>query len=346
MKPLLEIGAEKIEVPEDLDEALEVYYERGWTDGLPVILPTEERVERMLKGTKRDPAQSLGPFPPGGNEATVGLIAINAVMAGCLPDYMPILLTAVNAMLEEEFNLHWIQATTHPVAPLVIINGPIRNRLGINYGHNLFGQGNRANATIGRAIRLILLNIGGALPGYSDMATQGQPSKYSFCIGENEESSPWEPLHAERGFERSASTITICGVENPHNINDHTGGDGEHLLTTIAGTMATQGNNNILYQGGEPLVVIGPEHAALIAKSGFSKEKVKHFLHEKARIAKKSFSKRHQEEHFSKFADDDLIPLVPKEEDLMIIVAGGAGKHSAYCPSFGFTRSVTKEITS
>ncbi len=340
----LRLISERIEFNDNLEEINEFFYRNGWSDGLPIIVPTEERVERMLSGTRRDPQDSLGTVPPGGGEATIEKIAINAVMAGCLPEYMPLIITAIEAMLDERFNLHWIQATTHPVAPLIIVNGPIRNELQINSGHNVFGQGSRANATIGRAIRLILLNIGGGVPGKLDMATHGQPGKYSFCIGENEESSPWEPLHVERGFSKSSSTITVCGVEGPHNMNDHCSDDGEGILTTFAGTMATQGNNNIISQRGEPLLIIGPEHAGIISKSGFSKSDVKHFLHAKARVQKRQFSKRHQEDQFSQYSDDSSIPLTPREEDIMVIVSGGSGKHSLFLPSFGLTTSVTKDI--
>jgi hypothetical protein len=339
------VDVARIEVPEDADEVNRIYYERGWTDGLPIVAPTEERVGRMLTATKREVDEVLGIFPPGGNEATVGHIAINAVMAGCLPEHIPVLIAIVEAMLEEQFGLSWIQATTHPVAPLVIVNGPIRKRLSFNSGSGLFGPGNRTNAAIGRAMRLILLNVGGAKPGVTDLSTQGQPSKYSFCIAENEEMSPWEPLHVERGFPRSSSTVTVCGVENPHNINDHTAEDGENLLTTIAGTVATQGNNNILYKMGEPLIVIGPEHARIISASGFSKAQVKEYLHDHARVPKRRFSRKHQEEQFSVFPDDSAIPVAQTADDFMIVVAGGVGKHSAYCPSFALgTRSVTKEV--
>ena len=341
----VDLVSERIEVSENLEEINEAYYQRGWTDGLPIIPPTEERVEKMLAGIVRKSQDSIGIVPPGGGDATVEKIAINAVMAGCLPEYMPVITAAVEAMIEKEFNLHWIQATTHPAAPLIIINGPIRDKLRINSGHNYFGQGNRANATIGRAIRLVLINIGGALPGELDLATHGQPGKYSFCIAENEEGSPWEPLHVERGFNKSASTVTVCGVEGPHNINDHSSNDGESILTTFAGTMATQGNNNMLYQKGEPLLIVGPEHAAIIGRSGFSKQDVKHFLYEKARIPKKMFSKKHQQDRFPDFSEDALIPTIPQKDGLMVVVAGGSGKHSVFCPSFGlYTSSVTKEI--
>jgi hypothetical protein len=193
----------RIAVSDSLEEISELYYERGWTDGLPIVPPTEDRVARMLSGTIRNAQEVVGEVPPGQGEGTVEKIAINAVMVGCTPDAMPVILAALEAMLEEPFNLYGIQATTHPVAPLLIVNGPIRNKIGINSGYNVFGQGTRANATIGRAIRLILVNLGGGIPGKLDRSTQGQPSKYSFCIAENEEASPWAPLHVERGFDAS-----------------------------------------------------------------------------------------------------------------------------------------------
>lgn len=345
MGSLAGLGASRLEVPDNVDEVFRIYYERGWTDGLPIVPPTEERVARMLEGTRRDADEVIGIFPPAGNDATVGHVAINAVMAGCLPEYMPVLIAAVQAMLEPELGLHNLQATTHPVAPLIIVNGPIRERLGMNCGSNLFGPANRANATIGRAARLILLNIGGARPGVTDLSTHGQPSKYSFCIAENEEESPWDPLHVERGFDSAASTVTVNGVENPHNINDHTAEDAENLLTTIAGSIATQGNNNIIYQAGEPLIILGPEHARILAGSGFSKDRVKRHLYEKARVPKKAFSRRHQEMQFSSFSDDDSIPVVQRPEDFMIVVAGGGGKHTLFCPTYAIReRAVTKEV--
>jgi hypothetical protein len=345
MIDMARVDAARLEVSEDFEEMNRIYYERGWTDGLPIVPPTEDRVARMLGATKRQPDEVLGVFPPSGNEATVGHLAINAVMAGCLCEHLPVLIAIVEAMLEKQFGLSWIQATTHPVAPLVIVNGPVRKRLSFNSGSGLFGPGNRTNALIGRATRLILLNVGGAKPGITDLSTQGQPSKYSFCIAENEEISPWEPLHVERGFDGSSSTVTVCGVENPHNINDHTADDAENLLTTIAGTVATQGNNNILYKMGEPLIVIGPEHARIIASGGFSKRQVKEYLCHHARVPKKLFSRRHQEEQFPAYPDEGAIPVAQNVQDFMVIVAGGVGKHSAFCPSFALnTRSVTKEI--
>jgi hypothetical protein len=338
-------GLQTLEVIDDPDEVYRLFYESGWTDGLPVIPPTEVRILKMLAGTKKEPDQVLGTLPPSGNDVTVANVAINAVMAGCLPEYMPVLIAAVQALAEPELGLHNLQATTHPVAPLMIVNGPIRQSIGMNTGSNLFGPANRANATMGRAIRLVLINVGGAIPGVLDLSTHGQPSKYSFCIPENEEENPWEPLHVEMGFDKTQSTVTVNGVENPHNINDHTAEDAENLLVTLAASMATQGNNNILYQGGEPLLVVGPEHASILSTSGFSKAQVKQYLYENARVPKKAFSKKHQEVHFSGYDENDLIPVIQKPEDLMVIVAGGPGKHTLFCPNYVIrSKTVTRLI--
>jgi len=340
-----QLVSQRIEVRDSLEDINELYYQRKMTDGLPIIPPTKERVTAMLTGTSSNPQEVIGEIPPQWGEATVEKIAVNTVMAGCLPQYMPVILAAVEAMLEKQFNLYAVQATTHPCAPLIIVNGPVRQELGLNSGYNAFGQGSRANATIGRAVRLILMNIGGGIPGKLDRATLGQPSKYSFCIAENEEANPWQPLHVERGFDPSTSTVTVCGAENPWNINDHVATEAEEVLTTIAGTMAVQGTNNIIYPSrGEALIVLGPEHAAMIANSGFSKQDAKRFLFEKARVPKCQFPRKHQELRFADYPDDALIPVAKEYSDVMIVVAGGAGKHSMFSPSFGDTRSVTKEI--
>ena len=334
----------RIKVPDSIQEISRIFYERGWTDGLPVIPPTDEAVERLLKGISRKPDEVIGLVPPKWAEATVEKIAVNAVMAGCLPEHMPVIIAALEALLDEKFNLYGVQTTTHPCTPLLIINGPIREKLGINSGYNAFSQGNFANAVIGRAIRLILLNIGGGILGKVDKATHGHPGKLAYCVGENEEKNPWEPLHVERGFKRSESTVTVVAAESPHNINDHSSITAQGILTTIAGTMATPGNNNVLYQVGEPLVVLGPEHAATVARGGLTKEEVKEFLWENARVPCARFSQEHREQRFADFKPEDLIPIARRKEDIMVIVSGGAGKHSLFIPTFGDSWAVTKPI--
>ncbi len=344
----MELYSEKIRLRDSFEEINDWFYDQGWTDGLPIIPPTPERVERMLRWTDRDPGEELGALPPKYGVATVEKVAINAVMAGCLPEYLPVVLTAVEAMLEEKFNLYAVQSTTHPCAPLLILNGPLARELGVNSRYNVFGPGWRPNATIGRAIRLILLNLGGGAPGVLDRATQGQPSKYSYCIAENEEENPWEPLHVERGFAPKVSTVTVCGAENPHNINDHVSRTATGILTTIATTMAGMGSNNA-YAFGEPILCLGPEHAAVLARDGLDKDGIRSFLWEHARVPLELWKAGGM--YGLGYGSEDLfpgaraIPLFRQKEDLMVLVAGGPGRHSCWIPTFGgMTRSVTKPI--
>jgi hypothetical protein len=246
---------------------------------------------------------------------------------------MPVIITALEAMSEERFGLDAIQPTTHPVAPLMIINGPIAKKLDINSECGAFGPGWRSNATIGRAIRLILLNIGGAFPGKLDMATQGQPSKYTYCIAENEKDSPWEPLHVERGFDAFVSTVTMVAAENPHNIHEHIAITGEEMLFSICNAVMNTGSNNVLFQDGNPLIALCPEHAATIAKSGFSKNDARAYIHENARIPIKRFLKGAIEKFYSGWDENALVPITAHKENIAIIVVGGPGKHSAYIPT-------------
>ena len=336
-------SSEKVTVADSIEAVNNLYIENGWSDGLPIIPPTEQAAEKMLSGTKRDPTEVLAKIPPSWSEATIEKIAINAVMAGCLPEYMPVIMTAVEAMCEEKFRLGEIQPTTHPVAPLIIVNGPIAKKLDINSKAGAFGPCWRANATIGRAIRLILLNIGGAYPGKLDLSTQGQPCKYTYCIAENEEDSPWEPLHVERGFPAATSTVTVVACENPHNINEHVGINGAEILTSICNAVMSTGTNNILFQAGTPVIALCPEHAAAIAAVGFSKQDVRDYIYENSKIFLKRFYTRQIETYFSGWDENALVPITRRKEDLIIIVVGGTGKHSSYLPAF-LPPSVTRAI--
>src|SRR5439155_899490 len=200
------------ELDDSPEAVLAEFCKREWCDGLPIVPPTEARVRAMLGG--RDPEKSIGAMPPLWRQATLEKLAVNAVMAGCEAAYFAIIVAAVEAMLDPVFNLYGVQATTHPVAPLVVVNGPYGKAIGVHGGQGCFGPGFRANATIGRAVRLILLNVGGAWPGRGDMATQGSPAKFSYCIAENEDASPWAPMC-------DGDTVTVYGGEPPHNVNDH-----------------------------------------------------------------------------------------------------------------------------
>ncbi len=336
--------------PADLDEFQSWLMEQGWGDGLPAIPPTAERVKRMLGLTRGKPDEVVAVLVPRLGRATMEAVAANAVMAGALPEHMPVILAALEALADPSFNLQAVQTTTHPCSPLLIVNGPIVRRLGINAAGNALGQGARANAAIGRAVRLTLQNVGGARPGREDRATHGHPGKYAYCIGENEAASPWEPLSIERGFSSEDSTVTVCGSEAPHNINDHGTVTPEGIVATVVGTAATTGSNNI-YLGGEPLIVLGPEHAATVASTGWKKDDFRRAVWEAAGVPRGGFTSENlarfesiYPEGFTDRSPDAVLRIARHWRDIMVIVAGGAGKHSAFIPTFGATRSVTRKI--
>lgn len=352
-------GSRSIEVAEDACQR--VFDARGWTDGLPVIPPTPERVVAILAWTDRPADEVLGIVPPRYGEASVEKVAIAAVMAGCDPQHLPLVLLAVEAMCKPEFNLLGIQATTHVVAPLLLFNGPVPHEVGVNSGYNCFGQGHRANALIGRAVRLVLTNVGGAIPGKLDRATFGTPAKFAYCVAENQDASPWEPLHVERGHEPGVSTVTVIGAEAPHNVNDHGSVSAEGVLTTIAESMSEPGSNNTYYHDEGPWVVLSPEHAEIVARDGWSKADVKQFLFERSKIAVERFSRENLErflvhrwppplrDEVSSWLGNSgpsvRIPLSKDPSGFNVVVAGGAGKHSLFIPTFGSTRSVTLALT-
>jgi len=345
--------ARRVTAPADPAELQAWYAERRWSDGFPVIAPTPEAVAAMVAGAGRRGEEFVGCVPPRGGVATVEQVAVNAVMAGCRPPHMPVLLTAIEAMLEPCFNLAALQATTHPVAPLLIVHGPIVKALGMNSGAGTFGPGTLANAVIGRAVRLVLMNIGGALPGDVDRSTQGSPSKYSFCIAENIEASPWGSFITDRGLPGDANAVTVYGGEPPHNINDHEHGDAEGILRVAADTLRELGHNTwyLSWSGRKELMLIlGPEHAASVAASGWSRRDVQKFLY--GAISRRRdelalggmYGMRDWPPELNQTGPDALIAPVPNAEDILVLVAGGTGKHSAALPSFGPTVSVTRRI--
>src|SRR6059036_340232 len=341
-------GPTLVEAPDDLDGLQGWAMEHEWSDGLPVLPPTEARVAKILGRRAGD--ELVATLMPLDGRATLHAVAVNAALAGAGPEHLPVIVAAIRAVAKPEFNLNAIQCTTHPCTPLVIVNGPIATRLGVAGGPNALGNGHRANAVIGRAVRLVLQNVGGARPGREDRATLGHPGKFTYCLAENEAQSPWEPLSVERGFGRDESTVTVCGSEGPHNVNDHGSSSPEALLRALVGTAATTGSNNI-YLGGEPLVVLGPEHAQTIAASGWSKRDFKRAFWEGARVPLRAFSAENVErfavidpERFKDKPRDTVIHVTKTPDDVMVIVAGGPGKHSAFVPTFGDTRSVTVPI--
>jgi hypothetical protein len=338
------------------DEALDDTWERaqdeliaaGVSDGLPVLPPTRERVERMLVVSRHDANDPVAILPPAYESVTWRDIAINAVMAGCRPEYLPVVAAAVGAMAQSEFNLLGIATTTGSATVCVIVNGPIANELHVNAGVNAFGPGNRANATIGRAVRLVLQNAGGARPGETDMATLGQPGKYTFCFAENEAQSPWSALHLERGFDSSASTVTVVGASGTIEVVDSESATGDDLAQTYAQSMLITGNvgGAGLIGGGEPLIVIPPEHAEVFARSGYTKDQAKAAIYERARLDVAQISPRLRERaQASGAAADGYLRVAARADDIMIVVTGGVGRKGAVVPTWsGGTRAVSRAI--
>ena len=331
---------------DDPERFMAVADAHGWGDGLPLIPPTPERVERTLAGLPRevDPDEVLTALPPRGGLVTRRTLAVNAVMAGCPPETLPVLTTAVRALARPEINLRGVNATTHPVAPLLIVHGEAVDALGFNAGLGAFGPGNRANATVGRALRLVLLNVAGARPGDGDAATQGQPSKYGYCVAENARDTPWAPYAESRGVEAASAVTVHCG-ENPHNVQDHECRSAELTLEQIASTMTTLGSNNAPVSSAEFFVFLGPEHAAGIAEAGHTREDVQRFLFERARLPMARFRRAFEIAQYAPWeealGDEDLKPIARGPERFHILVTGGAGKHSCVVPSWGMTSSVT-----
>lgn len=334
------------------DRVNDYFYDRGWTDGLPIVPPTEARVSAMLDGMPwRTPDEVISVVPPRMGTATMRQIAVNAVMAGCRPEYLPVVVAALQAVSEPQYGLAHRQTTTHAGAPLIIVNGPVVERLRINCGRGLFGPGWRANATIGRALRLVLVNIGGAGPGV-DASQTGHPGKYTYCIAEYEAANPWKPLHVERGYEREQNVVTVVNTEAPHSMTENIQTAPDEIVRTFASCMATLGVNN-LYSQGTPVLVLGIEHAQHIASAGWSKRDLQQALFERARqpwgLAKnrgKSKGPRFPE-FVDRNDDSSTVPIVREPGDLIVIVGGGAGGKSMFLPTAGGqSLAVSKPIES
>jgi len=338
-------GSEVVEIG-DLDSGAwtDFAIEQGWSDGMPLVPPTEQAVARFIEACHGD-NEPFSPISPRQVVPTLGSLAANAVMAGCKPEYFPVVLAALRGVLNADYNLHGTLATTHPCAPMVLVSGPLRHELSINCGTNCFGQGWRANATIGRALGLILMNVGGAKPGIMDRSTMGSPAKYSYCFGENEEESPWTPYHVRRGFARDDSVVTVMSAEPPHNINDHGSNSGEGILTTFASVMGQAGANTI-YGQGPSIVVIGPEHAATLQRDNWTIEAIQQRLYERARVPEANVSPENRDRYAEtgKVPENGSYTIAPGPDFIHVLVAGGPGKHSAWIPSFGGTAVISIRV--
>lgn len=344
-----ELSRGLLELPADAAAFHQACSELRWSDGLPVIPPTPERVGRMVEACARPATDIVATLAPGFGRATVGLVAANAVMAGCLPAHLPVLIAAVEAVAGPAFNLQAVQSTTNPATTWLIVNGPVVQSLAMNAGINCLGQGNLANATLGRALRLVLQNIGGALPGDMDRATHGQPGKFLFCCAENEAESPWSPLHVDRGLAASDSAVTVVAASGTLSLNTHSK-DAAELIACIARSMAFPASNDYHYCGA-PWLILSPEHAAVLAGAGYSKKVVQQRLFEQSKMRAGVFARRDYERtrnarlaEFPEYSPDTELPLARCADDFGIVVAGGPGTHSVYVPTFGETRAVTRRI--
>ncbi len=319
------------------------------TDGLPVVPPVAARVAAMLAHNAYQPEEEVAVLPPGFETATAGDIAICAVLAGCKAEYLPVLIAAVEALSDMQFNLVGIATTTGSAAPAYIVNGPITGKIGLHPGNNALGGGHRANATIGRAMTFILQNIGGAIPGEVDMATLGQPAKYACCFAENVADSPWEPLHVERGFATDASVVTVAGIAGTIEVNDSDSTTAGDMAQTFAQSMLITGvaGSSGLLGGGEPLCILPPEWAAAFQRDGYDKQQAKAAIWERATLAVDRLTSAMRARRMAAAPDPSagMLRVAEKPADLMIVVAGGVGRKAAYLPTWGgTTKAVSREI--
>jgi hypothetical protein len=346
------ISSRRIELA-DMEDDIEACFDRGWTDGLPVVPPTQHRVVRMLQGTTRAADDIVGVIPPDRVACTVEKVAINSVMAGCKPEYLPVVLAAVEAACMDEFCLHGLVATTYFSGPVVIVNGPVSRAIGMNSGINVLGQGNRANATIGRALQLLVRNVGGGHPGGVDRATFGNPGKYTFCFAEDETGSPWEPLSVERGFAPRQSTVSLFAGDGVQAVFDQLSRTPESLARTFAICLRTVAHPKIP-MAADALLLVSPEHGRIFKNAGWSKSRLKEELDGLLHIPKSELIR--ETNGIAEGVPDSLITAdtIPKFRPggLNIVHAGGpAGLFSAIIGGWVAsgprgTQSVTKEVTS
>lgn len=334
-------------------EALELYMESGWTDGLPIVLPTPGRVSAMLAGGDVAADEVLGSVPARRRTVTAELAAINSVMAGCKPEYFPIVLAALRAMLDPLWNANGSLTSTGGSAACIVVSGPMAREIGLNAKGNLFGPGFRANATIGRAVRLVAMNVIGARPGRQDESSMSNPGKYTLCFAEEDPAEPWQPLRVQLGFERGDTTVTVMATEAPRQVGNHLNGDAEGLLRTFASIMKAPATF-IVGKGGQGIVVLGPEHQFVIRESGWSQEDVRGFLTRETRVTPAELAaagvalEEEGNQHYLPPSPDGKYPTIMSEEDLLIVTAGGHGAGwSAYIPAFSpnkHIRAVTRRV--
>jgi hypothetical protein len=339
------LTSKRYQVP-DVADAIEFCFQQGWTEGLPVVPPTPDRVSAMLDAARLQPQQQVAFITNRAVAVTAEKVAINAVMAGCKPEYMAVVVAAVEGIGDPQWSYHGPGTSTGGAAVLMIVNGPIARELEINAGDNLFGPGWRANLTIGRALRLVMRNVCGSRPGLLDRGTLGHPGKVSYVIAENETDSPWTPLHVERGFRPEQSTVTVMAAESPHQFYNQLSNTPEGVLTTLADAMRLGGS-----AGRQPqyVIVLAGEHMRVIGHGGWGKKEIGQFLFEHTQNSHAHLKRTHRLPGAIQPGDETKVrPLVASPDDILVVAAGGrAGAFSAFIPGWGGSRSslaVTKEV--
>ena len=323
------------------EDETEACFDRGWSDGLPVVSPTPERVMRMLTGTHREPDEVVGVVPPDLIPCTIEKIAINAVLAGCKPEYLPVVITAVEAALQDEFCMHGLLATTYYSGPMIVVNGPISRAIGMNSRGNVLGQGNRANATIGRALQLLIRNVGGGKPGGVDRSVFGNPGKYTYCFAEDETNSCWESLAVEKGFSKDDSTVTLFAADGLQGIVDQKSRDPESLCRSLAAALRVVGHPKMA-MASDAFLVVSPEHERVFRLAGWSKQDLKNRIHELLMIPGRELVRGAggiAEGLPDKFADQTIPKF--REGGFNVVRAGGsAGMFSAIIAGWGASGSI------
>ncbi|WP_101523501.1 hypothetical protein [Nocardioides houyundeii] len=336
----------------DQDQVAEEFFRRGWTDGLPVVPPTERAVDAMIATVDLERDDIVGGIARRNRWVSVEQAAVNAVMAGCKPEYFPVVVAALAASLDPAFNAHAAWTSTGGAATCVVVSGPLAEEIGMNSGHNALGAGNRANATIGRAVRLVARNVFGAAVGNMDASSLGNPGKYTLCFAESEPAAPWSPLRVQQGYDVSDTTVTVMATESPRQVANHLSEVPEQVLRTIVSAMKVAANFPV-GKGGQAMVVLGPEHALALTQAGWTQQQVREFLARESRLTPEELVANGvpievNSQHDMTPGPDGKLPAMNSADDVYLVTAGGAGPGwSAYIPSFApihHVRAVTRKV--
>jgi len=316
----------------DAFEANELFQRKGWTDGLPIVPPTEAGVRAFLEAAALAPDDTVGVEPVRRRRITAEKLAIAALMAGCLPEYMPVVVAIVKAMCQPQFGLHGSTASTGGSAPFIVVNGPVRMALGMNTTHNVLANASRANATIGRSVRLFILNVLGGTPGQLDRSTLGHPGKFTFCVAEDEEDSPWLPLSVERGLPRGSSAVTVLSAESPHQVMNEWTQDPQEVLDTYAAAIRANMLTYSIWEGNYAIVV-PKQHRQIFATAGWSKQNIREYVFETARVQRKEWRNVGKASVAGRRDEDRVYRALRTPDDLLVVAAGGpAGGFGAIVP--------------